>query len=139
MFYRRKYYIVKDEFVDVFNEHFNENNLPNQLKHGARLIGRWMILKDEETTEIFAIWEYDSYEDYFKIENNVRSDEAHVQRVQDWYDNQGGRDYVLNKYLLDVRNEEIKTTLNNGICVKVNVKNKKNRRYLSLISQQLFC
>ena len=111
LFYRRKFYIVKNEFVEVFNAHFNENNLPNQLKHGAQLIGRWMIPKDEKTTEIFAIWKYDSYEDYVKIENSVRSDEAHVQRVQDWYDKHGGRDYVINNYLLEVRNEEIKTTL----------------------------
>ncbi len=111
LFYRRKFYIVKNEFVDVFNAHFNENNLPNQLKHGAQLIGRWMIPKGEKTTEIFAIWKYDSYEDYVEIENSVRSDEAHVQRVQDWYDKHGGRDYVINNYLLEVRNEEIKTTL----------------------------
>ncbi len=42
MFYRRKYYIVKNEFIEIFNEHFNKTNLPNQLKHGSRLIGRWM-------------------------------------------------------------------------------------------------
>ncbi len=39
MFYRRKYYIVKSEFVEVFNDLFNHVNLPNQLKHGSRLIG----------------------------------------------------------------------------------------------------
>src|SRR5690625_1122487 len=63
IFYRRKLYIIKNEFVDVFNQHFNENNLPNQLKHGATLVGRWMIPYDEDTTEIFAIWKYDSYDD----------------------------------------------------------------------------
>ena len=35
MFYRRKYYIVKNEFVEIFNEHFNNTNLPNQLKYGS--------------------------------------------------------------------------------------------------------
>lgn len=40
----------------------NESNLPNQLKHGVRLIERWMIPNDEVTTGIFAIWEYDNYE-----------------------------------------------------------------------------
>ncbi len=111
LFYRRKYYIVKNEFVEVFNAHFNENNLPNQLKHGARLVGRWMIPNDETTTEIFAIWEYDSHEDYVEIENNVRSDEAHVQRVKEWFEQQGGRDYVLKNYLLEVRSEQLETTL----------------------------
>lgn len=115
LFYRRKFYIVKNEFVDLFNAHFNENNLPNQLKHGAQLIGRWMIPINEDTTEIFAIWQYDSYEDYVKIENNVRNDEVHIQPVQDWYDKHGGRDYVIKNYLLDERNEELKTTLNNNI------------------------
>ncbi|WP_400247977.1 NIPSNAP family protein [Niallia sp. JL1B1071] len=104
-------YYVNNEFVEVFNAHFNENNLPNQLKHGARLVGRWMIPIDETTTEIFAIWEYDSYEDYVEIENNVRSDEAHVQRVKEWYEQQGGRDYVFKNYLLEVRNEQLETTL----------------------------
>lgn len=108
---QKEFYIVKNEFVEVFNAHFNENNLPNQLRHGAQLIGRWMIPKDEKTTEIFAIWKYDSYEEYVKIENSVRSDDVQVQRVQDWYDKHGGRDYVINNYLLEVRNEEIKTTL----------------------------
>ena len=42
MFYRRKYYVVNNDFVEVFNKHFVENNLPNQLKHGAKLVGRWM-------------------------------------------------------------------------------------------------
>ncbi|WP_405096914.1 cytoplasmic protein [Oceanobacillus sp. FSL H7-0719] len=110
--YRRKFYIVKNDFVDVFNNHFNESNLPNQLKHGARLIGRWMIPNSEDTTERFAIWEYDSYEDYVKIESNVRSDEAHVKRVQEWYLQYGGRDHVINNYLLKVRNEELKTAVN---------------------------
>ncbi|MBN6205231.1 NIPSNAP family protein, partial [Ralstonia pickettii] len=61
MFYRRKYYIVKNDFVEIFNTHFNETNLPNQMRHGARLLGRWMAPNSETTTEIFAIWEYDSY------------------------------------------------------------------------------
>ncbi|WP_349408744.1 NIPSNAP family protein [Pseudalkalibacillus sp. SCS-8] len=112
MFYRRKFYIVRNEFVEAFNAHFNENNLPNQIKHGARIVGRWMIPNDETTTEIFAIWEYDSYEKYKEIEANVRSDEAHKSRVKAWYDRHGGRDYVIKNYLLEVRNEHLTTTLN---------------------------
>jgi hypothetical protein len=111
LFYRRKFYIVKNDFVEVFNAHFNENNLPNQLKHGARLIGRWMTPNDEKTTEIFAIWEYDSYEKYLEIEANVRADQDHVSKVKDWYNTHGGRDYVLNNYLVAIRDEPLKTTL----------------------------
>lgn len=66
MFYRRKFYVVNNEFVDIFNRHFIETNLPNQLKNGARLVGRWMVPHSEKTTEIFAIWEYDSIEKYMK-------------------------------------------------------------------------
>ncbi len=62
MFYRRKYYVVKNEFIEVFNDHFNNTNLPNQLKHGSRLIGRWMKDNKNGTSEVFAKWEYDSYE-----------------------------------------------------------------------------
>lgn len=113
MFYRRKFYIVKNAIVDIFNLHFNENNLPNQQKHGARLIGRWMKQNDTDTTEIFAICEYDSYEDYVRIENNIRSDEAHVNKVRGWYAVHGGKDYVIKNYLIEVRNEELKTTVDN--------------------------
>ncbi len=55
MFYRRKFYVVKSGFVEIFNVHFNNTNLPNQIKHGARLVGRWMKANDDNTTEIFAI------------------------------------------------------------------------------------
>ncbi|WP_313894647.1 cytoplasmic protein [Psychrobacillus sp.] len=114
MFYRRKFYIVKNDFVDNFNEHFNKTNLPNQLKHGARLVGRWMRDNKDNTVEIFAIWEYGSYEDYIEIENNVRGDGPHVQRVKDWYEQNGGRDHVYNHYILEVSNEELVSTVHLG-------------------------
>lgn len=111
MFYRRKFYIVTSDFADIFNEHFNKTNLPNQLKYGARLVGRWMKANDNETTEIFAIWEYDSYEDYERIEADVRGDELHKQRIRDWYEKLGGRERVYDQYILEVRNEFIESTV----------------------------
>ncbi|MBS4220094.1 NIPSNAP family protein [Bacillus sp. FJAT-49711] len=111
MFYRRKFYIVKNEFIEIFNKHFNETNLPNQIKYGARLIGRWMIPNDEITTEVFAIWEYDSFEKYREIEANVRSDKEYLNRINKWYEKNGGRDNVFKKYILEVRNEELKSTV----------------------------
>jgi hypothetical protein len=60
LFYRRKHYIVKNEFAATFNKLFNDINLPNQLNHGSRLVGRWMLPHSESANEIFAIWEYDS-------------------------------------------------------------------------------
>ncbi len=68
MIYRRKVYKLASGMVNEFNQHFNDTLLPVQLKHGARLIGRWKTSSDEEAVEIFAIWEYDSYEEYEIIE-----------------------------------------------------------------------
>lgn len=73
-------------------------------------MGRWMKDNKNNTIEIFAIWEYDSYEDYVKIENNIRGDEAHVHRINEWFEKNGGRDGVQ-KYILEVRNEVIISTL----------------------------
>ncbi|MCM3757141.1 NIPSNAP family protein [Sporosarcina aquimarina] len=115
MFYRRKFYIVKNEFVENFNTHFNKTNLPTQLKYGSRLLGRWMNKNDNDTVEIFAIWEYDSYEDYLEIEDKVRSDMSHVERVKDWYEKDGGKEKVLKEYILQVKNEAIETTIENQV------------------------
>ncbi|HDR7794714.1 TPA: NIPSNAP family protein [Bacillus luti] len=111
MFYRRKYYIVKNEFVGIFNDHFNNTNLPNQLKYGSRLIGRWMKDNSNDTTEVFAIWEYDNYEEYVEIEKKIRNDKIHVQRIHDWYDKYGGKEYVLREYIMEMKNEELICTV----------------------------
>lgn len=50
MIYRRKTYIIESSFIEEFNALFNDILLPSQHKYGARLIGRWMINKDEENT-----------------------------------------------------------------------------------------
>ncbi|RED59174.1 NIPSNAP family protein [Cohnella lupini] len=111
MFYRRKYYIVNNEFVDTFNKHFRETNLPNQLKHGARLIGRWMSPYTETTTEVFAIWEYDSHEKYEEVERNVRSDSEHLKIINDWYERNGGRERLFKECIVQVKNEELISTV----------------------------
>ncbi|MEK4251832.1 cytoplasmic protein [Paenibacillus sp. FSL W7-1287] len=111
MFYRRKFYILKNEFVDIFNKHFIETNLPNQIKYGAKLVGRWMVPHSDTTTEIFAIWEYESYEKYLEIERNVRSDIKHLKRIKKWYEDHGGRDYVMKEYLIEIREEELVSTV----------------------------
>jgi len=111
MFYRRKYYVVKNEFIEIFNDHFNDTNLPNQIKYGSRLIGRWMKDNNDGTTEVFAIWEYNSYEDYEAIEKKIRSDKMHVRRINDWYEKHGGKEYVLQEYILEIKNEELLCTV----------------------------
>ncbi|WP_433750820.1 NIPSNAP family protein [Falsibacillus pallidus] len=115
MFYRRKFYIVKSEFVEKFNELFHEINLPNQLKYGSKLVGRWMMDRKDGTTEVFAIWEYDSYESYESIEKNVRSDEAHLKRIENWYNSQGGKAHVFKEYFIEVRNEALESTVKENI------------------------
>lgn len=112
MFYRRKFYIVKKEFVENFNRLFNEINLPNQLKSGSRLVGRWMLNATEDNVEIFAIWEYDNYEDYVRIEANIRGDRDHVDRVNRWYNEHGGKEYVQQTFFLQVKDEALTCTLN---------------------------
>lgn len=111
MFYRRKYYLVKEEFVDSFNKLFNEINLPNQLKHGSRLVGRWMTAAKDGTVEIFAIWEYNSYEEYLQIEAAVRSDQPHVASVKGWYEQYGGKEYVQKNFFVEVKDEKIVSTV----------------------------
>jgi hypothetical protein len=111
MFFRRKFYLVKKGFVETFNDHFNHTNLPNQLKHGSRLVGRWMRDHDQETVEIFAIWEYDTQDDYVKIETSIRNDEAHLKRIKDWYEEHGGREHVAKEYIIEMRNEELESTV----------------------------
>jgi hypothetical protein len=64
MIYRRKTYRIASEIVEEFNGHFNETLLPAQLKYGSRLVGRWVAEERDGAVELFAIWEYDSQEDY---------------------------------------------------------------------------
>lgn len=111
MFYRRKYYMVKKEIVESFNQHFNQTLLPAQLKYGTRLIGRWLLPAQDDLVEIFAIWEYDSREAYESIEAQVRGDQAHIKRVQAWYEKHGGKEHVIEKYIIEIKNEEIINTV----------------------------
>ena len=102
---------MKESFLEVFNDHFNQTNLPNQQKHGSKLIGRWQRNCKDGTYEVFAIWEYESYERYEEIETKIRSDQEHVNRVKQWYDAHGGRDFVYSNYILEVKNEAIENTV----------------------------
>lgn len=61
MFYRRKTYRVTPDQVAPFTAFFEQYLLPNQLKQGARLVGRWVT---EAQDEIVAMWEYESREEF---------------------------------------------------------------------------
>jgi hypothetical protein len=52
-------------FLDFFRRHL----LPVQLRHGARLIGRW----ETDDGRVVAVWEYDDRAAYERIEAAVRS------------------------------------------------------------------
>jgi hypothetical protein len=70
MIYRMRIYRAVEDNIEVFNQFFNERLLPVQLKHGARIVGRW------QTTDsrIVAVWEYDDQASYESIQAQVRVD-----------------------------------------------------------------
>ena len=49
-------------------------------------------MKDNKngTTEVFAIWEYDSYEQYKEIESKIRNDEKHTKKYMNGMKNMAG-------------------------------------------------
>jgi hypothetical protein len=54
MLYRMRIYQAVTENLPVFHEFFCAFLLPVQLRHGARLVGRW----ETEDGRVVAIWEY---------------------------------------------------------------------------------
>lgn len=45
----------------------------------------------------------------------LRNDKAHVERVKNWYEKNGGKELVLKEYILQVKNEAIESTLENDV------------------------
>ncbi|TFB22763.1 NUDIX domain-containing protein [Filobacillus milosensis] len=76
MFYRRKTYTIDPNKLDTFNKFFHEYLYPNQIYHGAKLVGRWV---NEGQNEIMAMWEYKDQEHYEQIEKNIRQTDLHKQ------------------------------------------------------------
>src|SRR5580700_5465600 len=70
MFYRMRVYQAVGENLPVFHDFFRTHLLPVQLRHGARLVGRW----ETEDGRVVAIWEYDDRTSYERIEAAVRAD-----------------------------------------------------------------
>jgi hypothetical protein len=68
--YRMRIYQAVSENLPVFHDFFRTFLLPVQLRHGARLIGRW----ETEDHRVVAIWEYDDRATYERIEAAVRAD-----------------------------------------------------------------
>ena len=72
MIYRMRIYEGVRPNAAVFNAFFEQHLRPLQMRHGARLIGRWHT----EDDRIVAVWEYDSRERYEQIQAAVRGDPA---------------------------------------------------------------
>jgi hypothetical protein len=68
--YRMRIYDTVRENLPLFHDFFRTHLLPVQLRHGARLIGRW----ETDDARVVAIWEYDSRATYERIEAAVRCD-----------------------------------------------------------------
>jgi NIPSNAP len=68
--YRMRIYQTVRENLPVFHEFFRTYLLPVQLRHGARLVGRW----ETEDGRVVAIWEYNDAAAYEQIQAAVRAD-----------------------------------------------------------------
>lgn len=63
-------YQAVSENLPVFHDFFRTYLLQVQLRHGARLVGRW----ETEDGRVVAIWEYDDQAACERIEAAVRAD-----------------------------------------------------------------
>ena len=76
MLYRRKTYKIEPSMYETFTRFFHTYLLPNQLTHGAQLVGRWV---NEEQTEIMALWSYDNRAHYELVDAGIRASEMHIE------------------------------------------------------------
>ena len=70
MLYRIRRYAALPEKLAAFHDFFNVYLLPVQVRHGARLVGRW----ETDDEEVIAVWEYDDMAAYERIDAAVRAD-----------------------------------------------------------------
>jgi NIPSNAP protein len=77
--YRMRIYRAVPENLALFHDFFRTHLLPVQLRHGARLIGRWQT---EDDDRVVAVWEYDDRQAYERIQAAVRADPATLQAQQ---------------------------------------------------------
>jgi NIPSNAP len=76
--YRMRIYETVRENLPLFHEFFRTSLLPVQLRHGARLVGRW----ETDDGRVVAVWEYDDRASYERIEAAVRADPQSVRAQQ---------------------------------------------------------
>jgi hypothetical protein len=68
--YRMRTYTAIPDRLDDFTAFFLEHLLPVQLRHGARLVGRWST----PDHRVVAIWEYDGIDEFHRIQAAVAAD-----------------------------------------------------------------
>jgi len=68
--YRIRRYVAVPGQLRAFHDFFNECLLPIQVRHGARLVGRWQT----DDHEVIAIWDYDDMGAYERVAAAVRAD-----------------------------------------------------------------
>ncbi|WP_306356389.1 NIPSNAP family protein [Nocardia sp. CC213A] len=78
MIYRMRIYQAVNENLAVFHDFFQTHLLPVQLRHGARLVGRW----ETDDSRVVAVWQYDNREAYERVQSAVLADPA-TQRAQE--------------------------------------------------------
>ncbi|MFF3226130.1 NIPSNAP family protein [Nocardia suismassiliense] len=72
MIYRMRTYTAVRENLGIFHHFFRTHLLPVQLRHGARLVGRW----ESEDGRVIAVWEYDDRAAYERVQAAVAVDPA---------------------------------------------------------------
>ena len=75
VFYVVRRYVAVPERLAAFHDFFNGYLLPIQVRHGARLVGRW----ETDDQEVIAVWEYDDRAAYERIDAAVRADPASIE------------------------------------------------------------
>ena len=76
MVFRMRTYQIKPTKLKEFNDFFHEYLLPNQIRFGAILIGRWV---NNDKSTIVALWKYESMDQYHRIEERIRKTTLHTQ------------------------------------------------------------
>jgi hypothetical protein len=68
--YRMRTYQAIPDRLAAFNAFFIDYLLPVQIRHGARLVGRWATTDDR----VVAVWQYDDMAHYQQVQAAVRDD-----------------------------------------------------------------
>ncbi|WP_052442070.1 NUDIX domain-containing protein [Mesobacillus selenatarsenatis] len=80
LFFKRNTYIIKPEGLNDINKLFHTHVYPIHIKHGAKLIGRWV---NGTNDEILVIWKYSSMEHYERINSLIENSEEYQSAMKE--------------------------------------------------------